>query len=55
MQPSHDHSHDHSHEHRPIPPVMAGVSLLRMSAFGRLGIAAALAVILWLLVFVVTR
>lgn len=48
-------SHDHSHEHRPIPPVTAGVSLLRMSGFGRLGIAAALAVILWLLVFFVMR
>jgi hypothetical protein len=48
-------SHDHSHEARPLPPVSAGVSLLRMSAFGRIGVATALAVVLWLLVFAVTR
>jgi hypothetical protein len=48
-------SHDHSHEPRPLPPVSAGASLLRMSAFGRIGIAAVLAAMLWLLVFAVTR
>jgi hypothetical protein len=48
-------SHEHQHEHRHIPPVTAGMSLLRMSAFGRLSIAGALAAVLWLLVFAVTR
>ncbi len=47
--------HDHSNEHRHIPPVSAGVSLLRMSAARRMAIAAMLSAMLWLLVYAVTR
>jgi hypothetical protein len=47
--------HEHSHPHRQVPPVSAGVSLLRMSAARRMAIAAALSAMLWLLVYAVTR
>jgi hypothetical protein len=52
MQPTHAHSHEHIHAPgERHPHARAAWSLLRLSVFERLAIAAALAVILWAAVF----
>jgi hypothetical protein len=54
MNATHEHAHDHVHVPR-SRPVQAGISLLRLSAPGRLAIAFAFSVLIWLIVYLVVR
>ena len=51
----HDHHHGHHHHHHHAghahPPATVHASILRMSAFERLGIAAGLIALLWVAAF----
>ncbi|MBX3521550.1 MAG: hypothetical protein KF835_16190 [Xanthobacteraceae bacterium] len=47
--------HEHAHHSAHTPRVRTGVSLLRLSATARLGIASILAGLIWLIVYLVLR
>jgi hypothetical protein len=49
------HDHSHRHVHTPALAAQAGISLLRLSAPARLGIAFALSALIWLIVYLVAR
>ena len=47
----HDHHHHHHHPGHIHPPASVHPSILRLSAFGRLAVAAVLIALLWSAVF----
>lgn len=47
--------HDHAHHHAHPSAVSAGISLLRLSGAARLGLAFALSLLIWLIVYLVLR
>ncbi len=55
MHAPHDHEHHHAHGRARSARATGGISLLRLSAPARFGIALALSALVWLAVYLVVR